>query len=268
MYQDIAPHILHNEYKNTQPNENSPVICYSAGNIAINKDGTLPTASQIRGKFYFLFCIDDVEYFGCISPDVAPQDIEYIGMRKAMSISDVVLRYALMCGAHILRWYDEYRVCPVCGNKLTHKENERALCCAHCGKTIYPTISPAVIVGIISGRKILFTKYAVGEYSHFALVAGFNEVGETIEQTVHREVMEEVGLKVKNLRYYKSQPWALSSSLLFGFYCYVDGDDTVTLDKNELSVAQWVNIDDIPDIVGAINGSLTQEMMINAKNYI
>ena len=77
-------------------------------------------------------------------------------------------------------------------------------------------------------------------------MAGYTEVGETLEQTVHREVMEEVGLKVKNLRYYKSQPWSFSGSLLAGFYCDVDGDPSITLDREELSVAEWFDRASLP----------------------
>lgn len=85
---------------------------------------------------------------------------------------------------------------------------------------------PAVIVGIVDRQRdrVLVSRYAGREYTSYALIAGFSEMGETVEQTVHREVMEEVGLKVTNLRYYKSQPWPPSSSLLFGFFCDLDGE--------------------------------------------
>ena len=94
---------------------------------------------------------------------------------------------------------------------------------------------------------------------NYALVAGFTEIGETLEGTVRREVMEEVGLKVKNLRYYKSQPWSFSSTLLCGFYCEVDGSTEVRLDTEELAVAEWFEREDIPlDNDGV---SLTREMI-------
>ena len=83
------------------------------------------------------------------------------------------------------------------------------------------------------GDEILLTRYAGRSYKKYALIAGFAEVGETIEETVHREVMEEVGLKVKNLHYYKSQPWSASSTLLMGFFCEADGDDEIRLDQSE-----------------------------------
>ena len=100
--------------------------------------------------------------------------------------------------------------------------------------------------------------------SYDALVAGFTEIGETFEQTVAREVHEEVGLKVKNIRYYKSQPWGYSGGILAGFYCDLDESEEITIDKTELSCAEWRTRDEItgqPDDL-----SLTNEMMMNFKN--
>ena len=97
-----------------------------------------------------------------------------------------------------------------------------------------------------------------------ALIAGFTEFGETAEQTVHREVMEEVGLRVKNLRFYKSQPWSFSDTLLMGFYCDLDGEDRITLDRDELAVAEWFNRGQIP--APELDISLTSEMMMRFQN--
>ena len=84
-------------------------------------------------------------------------------------------------------------------------------------------------------------------------------MGETIEETVHREVMEEVGLRVKNLRYYKSQPWPFSSSLLMGFFCELDGSDAIILDEHELESAEWLDRADLP--TEDADYSLTRDMM-------
>jgi NAD+ diphosphatase len=130
---------------------------------------------------------------------------------------------------------------------------------------IFPKVAPAVIVGVTNGDKILLTKYANREYKRYALIAGFNEIGEDIEQTVSREVMEEAGLHVKNVRYYKSQPWGFDSNLLMGFFCEVDGDDGIKLDEHELSEAEWVERGDIPDY--GENLSLTHEMMTVFKEH-
>ena len=108
------------------------------------------------------------------------------------------------------------------------------------------------------------SKYAGRAYKKYALLAGFTEIGETAEETVAREVMEEVGLKVKNIRYYKSQPWSFSDTLLLGFYCDLDGDGAVTLDRKELALAEWFEREDIPDT--ASTESLTNEMIMRFKN--
>ena len=89
----------------------------------------------------------------------------------------------------------------------------------------FPKISPAVIIGLTHKNRLLLSKYAGRTYKKYALLAGYTEIGETVEETVSREVMEEVGLPVKNIRYYKSQPWPFSSTVLMGFFCDLDGDD-------------------------------------------
>jgi NAD+ diphosphatase len=127
---------------------------------------------------------------------------------------------------------------------------------------VYPRISPAVIVAVTKGDSILLTKYAGRAYAKYALIAGYTEIGETAEETVAREVMEEAGLKVKNIRYYKSQPWGFSETLLLGFFCEADGDDEICIDREELSVAQWVKRDEISKVQETYDDiSLTNEMI-------
>ena len=108
------------------------------------------------------------------------------------------------------------------------------------------------------------SKYAGRTYTNYALIAGFTEIGESAEQTVAREVMEEVGLKVKNIRYYKSQPWAFSGSLLMGFFCELEGSDEIRLDTSELAEAGWFARNEITLEDDHI--SLTREMIMAFKN--
>ena len=136
--------------------------------------------------------------------------------------------------------------------------------CPECGLMEFPKICPAVIIGLTHKHKILMSKYAGREYKKYALLAGFNEIGESIEDTVRREVMEEVGLNVKNIRYYKSQPWSFTDTLLLGFFCELDGKDDITLDRNELAMAEWFEREEMP--VKEEDLSLTNEMMMAFKN--
>ena len=135
------------------------------------------------------------------------------------------------------------------------------LYCPDCGAVEYPKISPAVIIAVTHKNRLLLSKYAGRSYKKYALLAGFVEIGETVEETVKREVMEEVGLSVTNIRYYKSQPWSFSGTVLMGFFCDLDGDDeTIILDENELSLAEWFDRESLP--VSPSRDSLTNEMIM------
>ena len=124
----------------------------------------------------------------------------------------------------------------------------------------YPIVISAVIVAVLDHGRLLMTKYANRPLiRRYALIAGFCEIGESFEDTVRREVMEEVGLRVKNLRFYKSQPWVLTDSLLLGFFCDVDGDPTPVLRDGELALAEWHTPEDVPADYSRI--SLTGEMI-------
>ena len=151
-------------------------------------------------------------------------------------------------------------------NDLNYEKDskERMLYCEFCHNMEFPKICPAVIIGVTDGDKILMSKYAGRTYKKYALLAGFTEIGETLEETVQREVMEEVGLKVKNIRYYKSQPWSFTDTLLMGFYCDLDGGAAITLDREELAMAEWFQRDEIP--VEPERDSITNEMIIRFKN--
>ena len=132
------------------------------------------------------------------------------------------LAVACITASQLYDWYRAHQFCGRCGAPAQQDAVERAMRCPACGGLVYPTISPAVIVAVTHGDRLLLTKYSQtarpGTVRNYALIAGFAEIGEPLEGTVRREVMEEVRLPVKNIRYYKSQPWRITRSLLSGFY--------------------------------------------------
>ena len=148
-------------------------------------------------------------------------------------------------------------VCQWCGEAF--KEGDDIVVCPECGRIVYPRISPAVIAAVVDGDRIVLTKYAGRAFKRYALVAGYCEVGESPEDTVRREVLEEAGIRVKNLRFYKSQPWVYTDSLLMGFYAELDGLDEITVQEDELSEAAWFHRSQIPTDHSHI--SLTGEMI-------
>ena len=167
--------------------------------------------------------------------------------------------FAAAAGESLHRWYDSQKFCGRCGARMEKSTVERAMVCPHCKNTVYPKICPAVIVAVHDGDRLLLTRYRGRPFKKYALIAGFNEIGESIEDTVHREVMEEAGLRVKNLRFYKSQPWVFTDTLLMGFVCELDGSDRITVQESELAEASWHLRSELPEDHSHI--SLTGEII-------
>ncbi len=271
MIQDILPSVFNNHFEDHKVGDDDIVFLFWNEQVYVSYDSKnqkliLPTFKDFSYpglSATYLFSIDKQKYF-LITDGITPipnlANYSFLTPRQLrdMPLASNVELFAVFSAYHIWKWYDDNQFCGHCGHELEKDAVERALFCPECQARIYPRINPAVIIGIINGDKILITKYRIG-YAHSALVAGFTEFGETLEQTVEREVMEEVGLKVKNIRYYKSQPWALAQDILAGFFCEVDGDDTIKMDEGELKYAEWVNRKDIE--LQPSDYSLTNEMM-------
>ena len=170
-------------------------------------------------------------------PQAAPLQPESVRVfRMLPSAEDGFL---LDTAYHLWVWYRQHRFCGACGAVLSPAPVERALHCAACGLTLYPTIAPAVTTAITHGDHILLARNAHGPFQHYSLIAGYVEVGETLEQTVAREIKEEVGLRVRHIRYVGSQPWGLSQTLMLGFHAELEGSDAITLQESELAEARW-----------------------------
>lgn len=280
MIQEIAPHQFQNEYRPTEPDAGSFLLCYDGRRLLLRRvDGQIlyPTfdeaveagedAADLYQEYTYLFTVDRTGFY-LGSPEVGEKLCERTGYEWAdvsvfREAQPKALAFAGITGWQLNRWYETRRFCGRCGNPMVHDQKERMMRCPACGQMEFPKICPAVIIGVINGSKILMSKYAGREFKKYALLAGFTEIGETVEETVHREVMEEVGLKVKNIRYYKSQPWSMSDTLLMGFFCELDGDGEITLDEEELSLAEWVERKDMQ--VEDEDCSLTNAMMMAFK---
>ena len=156
----------------------------------------------------------------------------------------------------------------LCVPMLDSAGNVRGICGAELSDLYFRLTYPAVdsaygsmvtVLAPIDGDRLLLTRYRGRPFKKYALIAGFNEIGETIEQTVHREVLEEAGVRVKNLRFYKSQPWVFTDTLLMGFVCELDGSDKITVQESELAEASWHLRSELPQDHSYI--SLTGEMI-------
>lgn len=287
MIQEIAPHSYDNNYVPQKATESDYLILYKGNKVLLLKGEEqykVPSIKELmeigvlkkeladyQEKLQFLFKIDETSFY--MVHDTSKEEregieeaekknkIEFCSGEVFRDMKPMYMAFAGITGMQLARFAFSHQYCGRCGHKMVHSEKERAYICEACGLIEYPKISPAVIVAIIDKErdKILLTKYAYGEYRKYALVAGFAEVGESFEATVHREVMEEVGLKVKNIRYYKSQPWSFSDTIMVGFFAELDGDNTIVRQEEELAEAVWMSREEMTD--SGRNISIGHEMM-------
>jgi len=270
MLQDLPSGRLENEFRNLTATPADMILCFHEGQVLLCRGAddalTLPTcahmpAANTSAAPRYLFRMQEHNFFLWMdTAPIPPHDgFAYEPVRQLRQLKSKEICFAVMTGWHLYNWYRANRLCGCCGTPTVHDSKERMLHCPNCGNMIFPRINPAVIVAVTDGDRLLLSKYAGRAYTRYALLAGYTEIGETMEQTVHREVLEEVGLQVKNLRYYKSQPWGVDGTVLMGFFCDVDGNTAIRIDENELSMAAWYERSALPAHDDGI--SLTREMI-------
>ena len=275
MIQDIAPYQYRNEYKPLPADENSIAFYFNEQSVLVKKrpEGIqyprFKDLAALNEKIYedsiYLFSIDEERYY--LVDDISLERLSLFQMENTEMFRGANPQYLAFAGItayQLYNWYQKNKYCGQCGSAMGHDEKERMVRCSRCKNIVYPKISPAVIIGVTHGNQLLLTQYRHRLAKHYALIAGFVEIGESLEACVQREVMEEVGLKVNNIRYYKSQPWSFSDTLLMGFFCDLAVDEPIRLDEEELSLAQWFEREEIP--VEATRDSLTNEMIMHFKN--
>lgn len=265
MFQDIAPHVYHNEFSAKPAAPSDRLLVFSPEGLlckVASQRLILPTVAQTglpaEGCLH-LFSIDETHYYLWEGEAAAADGWTVQPTRSLRSCVPDERLFAMAAGESLWRWYRANRFCGCCGSAMGHGATERSQVCPQCGHTVYPKICPAVIVAVHDGQRLVLTRYRGRPFRQYALIAGYNEIGESIEDTVRREVLEEVGLQVTDLQFYKSQPWVFTDTLLMGFFARLEGSDAITLQEDELAEGQWFDRSEIPDDHSAI--SLTGEMI-------
>ncbi len=176
-----------------------------------------------------------------------PEAYRFSGLRSL--VGQIEENVFMLAGRayQIIHWDQLSKFCGRCGAPTRMKEDERAKQCDRCGNVIYPRISPAIIIAILRGDKILLAHNKNFRENMFSVIAGFMEPGEEFEDTAKREVFEEVGIRIKNLRYFASQSWPFPDSLMVGFICEYAGGE-IQIDGSEIAQADWFDREHLPEI--------------------
>lgn len=267
MLHNIEPHTFNNSFlENATEQEDDYILCYKENSILLlqaEHDFVIPRRRDFDEPFLdatlYLFSLDGVHCFLLKEYSGGNPSLVFHEHNILRTMPSRELSYIGAVGLHFFMWMAEHKFCSRCGTKTSFKKSERAILCPACELTVYPKISPAIIVAITCGNKILLAKGTHYKFNFYSLVAGYADIGETLEQTVVREVKEEVGIEIKNLRYYASQPWPFSSSMMIGYFAEADDQQPIVVDTNELHDAQWFSRDALPETPGNI--SIAGEMI-------
>ncbi|WP_241116971.1 NAD(+) diphosphatase [Achromobacter xylosoxidans] len=188
----------------------------------------------------------------------APRGYAFKKLRSLFGVLDEECMALAGRAYQIAEWARTHRFCGACGTPTTRVSGEFCQRCPACGFSAYPRISPAMMVLIRKGDSILLARHTANAAGRYTALAGFVEPGESIEQTVHREVLEEVGLRVGNLKYFGSQSWPFPHSLMVAYTAeYVSGE--IRVQEDEIADARWFGPGDpMPEIAARISiaGSL------------
>lgn len=184
---------------------------------------------------------------------------KFIKVQSLLGIVDESIFNLAAKALQLCSWNKNYKYCNKCSAMLKNKEDERAKICPRCGFVNYPKISPAIITAVIKDKKLLLAKHIVFPKERYSVIAGFVEAGETFEDCVSREVFEEVGIKVKNIKYFGSQPWPFPDSLMVAFICKYESGE-MKIDETEINHASWYNLDNLPDNL-PLKGTIARKLI-------
>jgi len=216
---------------------------------------TVPNTSDLSendmtpSRFQYLGTLDSYPCYAAEFADSSldAEDFKFKDLRALFGLMEEDLIWIAGRANQLVDWSRTHRYCGACGHLTQDKTDERAKICPQCGAVNYPRLSPAVIVAVVKDDQILLARNKRFKLPFYSVLAGFVEPGETLEECVQREIREEVGLRVKNIRYFGSQPWPFPNSLMIAFVAdYADGE--ITCDGSEIIDAAWFSKDKLPQI--------------------
>lgn len=223
--------------------------------LLVNGSARLPVMPALSGlelapeRQQFLGWLDDRPCFAAEVADSVepPAGWQFQGLRGLLDVLDEDLFWLAGRAVQIVDWDRTHQYCGQCGQKTDYHPTERARLCPACGLTHYPRLNPAIIVAVLRDDRLLLARSHRHPPGRFSVLAGFVEPGETLEECVAREVKEEVGLDVENVRYFGSQPWPFPHSLMIAFTCEAPRGE-IELDESEMAEAGWYRAGALPPV--------------------
>lgn len=231
------------------------LLLFRSGDLLVHENGylwPLSIASALRHGPYIAVAVDRIDPEPCFAVALDErEDAAVLGARsqspRQVLMDSSFAHFATIGKAlQLLHWVRSHRFCGHCGYRMDFHSSERSLICTSCRLNVYPRISPCVIVLVTRGNEILLARHAGRASQFFSCLAGFMEVGETPEETIVREVREEVGIEVRNIEYVSSQSWPFPSQLMLGFFAEHAGGDIV-VDGKEIAEARWFMPSELPE---------------------
>jgi NAD+ diphosphatase len=214
----------------------------------------LPTVGELAhahvdGVRHYVGRLDGADCVAILLPDdaAAPAHYAFAGLRALFPRLPESLLAVAGRAFQVVEWERTHRYCGRCGSRTRDRDDERAKQCPVCGYVAYPRVSPAMMVLVTRGRELLLARSHRFAGAVYSALAGFVEAGESIEDCIHREVREEVGVAVRDLRYFASQSWSFPHSLMIAFTAHYAGGELVP-DESEIASVRWFDIDALPDL--------------------
>lgn len=244
-------------------------FAFQAQKMLVFKEKTVPTVPLLitleklglHPVFeHYLGTLDGTPCFAAHFPEGTepPADMKFLGLRSLFGELDDHFYNIAMRALSIVNWDNTHQFCGCCGSHMEKRSDILARQCDTCGFIVFPRISPAVIVLVERDKKVLLARASRFKENLYSVIAGFVEPGETLEETVIREIKEETGIDVKNIRYFGSQPWPFPNSLMIGFMAEYAGGE-ISVDGKEISEAGWYDAAHLPEIPPKI--SIARELI-------
>ena len=213
--------------------------------VAIPRWASTEVAGLSPVRTQFLGTLDGAPcYSGELAGEVGPEGTSFRALRPLLGVLPEEMFSLAGRAFQVMDWDRTHQYCGKCGGRTDPLEGERGRTCAGCGLHFFPRVTPAIIVAVVRNDKILLAQSSRFPAAFYSVLAGFVEPGETFEECVHREIREEVGIEVENLRYFGSQPWPFPHSLMVGFTASFAGGDLV-LEEKEIVRAGWFDAEEV-----------------------